>query len=392
MAPNAAEGAPGSGDGGGRSSSSSSSSGGSSGSTADPVAAAAAAAVAAAGVLHRRASSSSTSSSRGSGGGGVPAAPVLKNAAAGGPAGEGPAAAAAGVAAAGGKAVQCRSCVGLAVMTSTMRREGRPAACYGVRRGLPLAPELPPVRDEYIEEVLNSKATWTYACLGASETLVEEDDGGGSSGSNGGGKGAASAGMIVKGGLAPLPSCRGLLVFVDGEAAEEEENDPMRRRTRGRRGEVEGAAGDGGVAPERPTHIVGGIVNRRPTQQSQGQGEKEGGKPKPPRLPVSFPGGGQDGGATPLGDAARRVGEFWANASEDFGSKYWRCVASGVCFGCWLLNSNCIFFFGWGRGLCLVGFEQADHSDDLNPHHPSTHPPTHPPRMIQLITGRRRSW
>lgn len=305
-------------------------------------------------ILHRRTSGSGGSSSSHSSGGGATVAvggeggagrPVV-NKADGASGAEGPAAAGAAATAAvaggRGKAVQCRSCVGVALLTSRMLREGRPAACYGVRRGLAttLPPHashaLPEVRDEYIEEVLRSDGRqWTYMCVGASETLVEDAPADGSAGN--GGKGV--------GGLPPLPACRGLLVFMDGdtEAAVAAEGSRARRRRGGSSSSGVGA----GEEAERPVHDAA-----CPTQQPPSQPLPQRPLPPPPSsasASASFPGVGGEGWPV-VGETARRVGAFWANASEDFGSKYLRYVSGG---------STCVT--RTCTHACMVGLWLAQH-------------------------------
>ena len=126
----------------------------------------------------------------------------------------------------------------------------------------------------------------------------------------GGGEGGRGEGPGEN--LTPLPMCRGLLVFMDGEeegvqgedGLQQQQHHQRGRRRRHRPG-TEGSPGDGST----DTGIVGGAIgNRRPTSSSPSSTPSSAFPLEPPS-------------SSTLGEAARRVGAFWSNASDDFADK-----------------------------------------------------------------------
>ncbi|GAB5037927.1 Hypothetical protein NocV09_12600030 [Nannochloropsis oceanica] len=249
---------------------------------------------------------------------------------------------AAGGGATGGGALSpasCRLCLGMTLMTSKMRNARRPPTCYGITRTSTRPhPPLDEPRDAYIDEVLRSggQARWTYLCVGASETLAAKAttkttsaraELGAGAGAGAGAAVAPAPGAIPscpssstvggdEGGweapgadLAALPVCQGLLVFMDGEEYGEEAGMQQGARRRHRPG-LEGSLGGRST----DTDIVGGAIgNRRRTSSSS----------SPSSTPHSaFP--LEPPSSSALEEAARRVGSFWSNASEDFANKYVR--------------------------------------------------------------------
>ncbi len=164
-------------------------------------------------------------------------------------------------------------------------------------------PTHPKVQDAYIDEVLRSgRAKWTYVCAGASETVVDSNPRPSLK--------STKEGERAGGDFPLLPQCRGLLVFMDGEE-EGEEVEAGSSSSKQERRRRRGAAAGEKEEKERPTHIVGGIMNRRPSSSSSTSQPGT----HPPTHPSNQP------PSTPLGDAAKRVGAFWANATDDFANK-----------------------------------------------------------------------
>jgi len=140
--------------------------------------------------------------------------------------------------------------------------------------------------------------------------------------------------------MTPLPSCRGLLVFMDGEEEgignedgsqqqQQQQRQQQQQEGGGRRRHKIGT--EGNSSGERSTHIVGGIMNRRPTSSSSSS--------TPSSLPSSDP-----PSSNPLGEAARRVGAFWSNVGDDFANKVRMMLTCPPFLPPSLLPSLCMFF------------------------------------------------